>query len=315
MKPLSIRTRLTLLLIFSGSSVLFGQPQILKLWPGEMPGPAAKVSGAEADMTKPEDKLIAGRKIIKLGNVSTPEMHVYLPAKEKANGGAVLVCPGGGFSILAWDLEGTEVAEWLNSIGFAAIVVKYRVPTRDHGDALNDAGSAPMKAVGPVMDAQRAMSLTHAHAAEWGLDPKRIGIMGFSAGGETAGLTAILGAQRLYEKVDASDDPSCAPNFALPIYPGGFYDKVSGGLKPYVKVTKDTPPMFFVMAQDDHVNSLNCTVLYTELTKNKVPAELHLFAQGGHGYGLRPTDDLVTRWAQLADQWLTNIGFRKALDK
>jgi hypothetical protein len=133
MKPLSIRTRLILLLIFSGSSVLFGQPQILKLWPGKMPGPAAKVSGAEADMTKPDDKFIAGRKIIKLGNVSTPEMHVYLPAKEKGNGGAVLVCPGGGFSILAWDLEGTEVAEWLNSIGFAAIVVKYRVPTRDHG--------------------------------------------------------------------------------------------------------------------------------------------------------------------------------------
>jgi dienelactone hydrolase len=110
-----------------------------------------------------------------------------------------------------------------------------------------------------------------------------------------------LGAQRLYEKVDASDEHSCAPNFALPIYPGGFYDKLSGGLKPYLKVTKDTPPMFFVMAQDDHVNSLNCTVLYTELTKNKVPAELHLFAQGGHGYGLRPTSTPVTHWPKSAE--------------
>lgn len=284
------------------------QTTFLNLWPASPPGPAAKADGEERDLTKPEDKLIAGRKIIKLGHVSTPQMQVYLPPKEKANGGAVLVCPGGGFSILAWDLEGTEVAEWLNSIGFAAILVKYRVPTRDHGDALNDAGNAPMKAVGPVMDAQRSMSLTRAHAAEWGLDPKRIGIMGFSAGGETAGLTAILGAQRLYEKVDASDEHSCTPNFALPIYPGGFYDKVSGGLKSYLKVTKDTPPMFFVMAQDDHVNSLNCTVLYTELTKNKVPAELHLFAQGGHGYGLRPTSTPVTHWPKSAKHWLEAIG-------
>lgn len=280
------------------------QTTFLNLWPATPPGPAAKTEGPERDLTKPEDKLIAGRKIIKLGHVSTPQIQVYLPPKEKANGGAVLVCPGGGFSILAWDLEGTEVAEWLNGIGFAAIVVKYRVPTRDHGDALNDAGNAPMKAVGPVMDAQRAMSLTRAHAAEWGLDPNRIGIMGFSAGGETAGLTAILGTHRLYEKVDASDEHSCAPNFALPIYPGGFYDKQSGGLKPYLKVTKDTPPMFFIMAQDDHVNSLNCTSLYTALTLAKVPAELHLFTHGGHGYGIRPTFEPVTHWTRAAEQWL-----------
>ncbi|MCA1963227.1 MAG: alpha/beta hydrolase fold domain-containing protein [Prosthecobacter sp.] len=285
------------------------QTAFLNLWPSTPPGPATKTDGLERDLTKPEDKLIAGRKIIKLGHVSTPQMHVYLPPKAKANGGAVLVCPGGGFSILAWDLEGTEVAEWLNSLGFAAIVVKYRVPTREHGNVLNEQGNAPMKAVGPVMDVQRAMSLTRAHAAEWGLDPKRIGIMGFSAGGETAGLTAILREQRLYEKVDASDEHSCAPNFVLPIYPGGFYDKQSGGLKPYLKITKDTPPMFFVMAQDDHVNSLNCTVLYTELTKNKVPAELHLFTRGRHGYGLRPTFTPVTHWPNRAAKWLKDMGF------
>lgn len=285
------------------------QTTFLNLWPATPPGPAAKVDGTERDLTKPEDKLIAGRKIIKLGHVSTPQMHVYLPEKAKANGGAALICPGGGFSILAWDLEGTEVAEWLNSIGFAAVVVKYRVPTREHGDTLNDKGNAPLKAVGPVMDAQRAMSLTRSHAAEWGLDPQRIGIMGFSAGGETAGLTALLRDQRLYSKLDAADEHSCAPNFALPIYPGGSYDKETGGLKPYLKVTKDTPPMFFVMAQDDHVNSLNCTVLYSALTKENVPAEIHLFTRGGHGYGLRPTEEPVTRWAQLAEQWLKSMGF------
>lgn len=280
------------------------EPQILNLWPTTPPGPASKVDGAERDLTKPEDKLIAGRKIIKLGHVSTPQMHVYLPDKSKENGGAVLVCPGGGFSILAWDLEGTEVAEWLNSLGFAAIVVKYRVPTREHGETLNEQGNAPLKTAGPVMDAQRAMSVTRVHAAEWGVDPQRIGIMGFSAGGETAGLTAVLRDQRLYSKIDAADEQSCAPNFALPIYPAGFYDKETDGLRPYIKVTKDTPPMFFVMAQDDRVNSLNCTALYIALTKEQVPAELHLFTRGGHGYGLRSTEEPVTGWTQLAADWL-----------
>ena len=279
-------------------------PHILNLWPATPPGPAAKVDGAERDLTKPEDKLIAGRPIIKLGHVGTPQMLVYLPDKGKANGGAVLICPGGGFSILAWDLEGTEVAEWLNSLGFAAVVVKYRVPTGHHGNDLNEHGNAPLKAVGPVMDAQRAMSLTRSHAVEWGIDPQRIGIMGFSAGGETVGLTAILRDQRLYSRIDAADEQSCAPNFALPIYPGGFYDKETDGLKSYLKVTKDTPPMFFAMAQDDRVNCLNCTALFTALTKEKVPAEIHLFTRGGHGYGLRETAEPVTGWTRLAAQWL-----------
>lgn len=299
-----MRRFLVTLCCISNSLLSAASPQVFPLWPDTPPGTVAKVEGAERDLTKTDDKLIAGRRIIKLGHVRTPQMHVYLPEKTKANGAAVLVCPGGGFSILAWDLEGTEVAEWLNSLGFAAIVVKYRVPTREHGDTLNEQGNTPRKAVGPVMDAQRAMSLTRSKAAEWRLDPQRIGIMGFSAGGETAGLTAILRNERIYPKVDAADEQSCAPNFALPIYPGGFYDKETAGLKPYLKITKETPPMFFAMAQDDHVNSLNCIVLYTELTKANVPAELHLFTSGGHGYGLRATDEPVTRWPELAARWL-----------
>jgi len=300
-----------LLLLFATPFIRASEPETLNLWPQTPPGPVSKTEGDERDLTKPEDKLIADRKIIKLGHVSTPQMHVYLPPKEKANGGAVVICPGGGFSILAWDLEGTEVAEWLNSIGFAAIVVKYRVPTRDHGDTLNEQGNAPLKTVGPVMDAQRAMSLTRSRAADWNIDPKRIGILGFSAGGETAGLTAILGDERLYSKIDAADEQSCAPNFALPIYPAGFYDKETGGLRPYLTITKDTPPMFFAMTQDDHVNCLNCTVLFTELTKAKVPAELHVFTRGGHGYGIRPTLTPVTHWADHAVNWLRDMGFDK----
>lgn len=284
-------------------------PQVLNLWSGSIPGPAAKVDGAERDLTKPEDKLIAGKRIIKLGHVSTPQMHVFLSTKEKANGGAVLICPGGGFNILAWDLEGTEVAEWLNSLGFAAIVVKYRVPVDPALKGQFEANGLPMKSIGPAMDAQRAMSLTRAHAAEWGIDPQRIGIMGFSAGGETAGLTAVLRDQRLYAKVDASDEHSCAPNFALPIYPGGFFDKDTGALNAWLKVTKDTPPMFFAMAADDHVNAENCTVLFTALKRAKVPAELHVFTRGGHGYGLRLTFAPVTHWSNHAADWLRDMGF------
>ncbi len=165
---------LAIIAILGGNYSVEAQTSILKLWPDTPPGPAAKVVGEERDLTTPEDKLIAGRKIIKLGHVGIPQMHVYLPPKEKAVGGAVLVCPGGGFSILAWDLEGTEIAEWLNSLGLAAIVVKYRVPTREQGDDLNEAGNAPLKAVGPVMDAQRAMSLTRSKATEWNLDPNAL---------------------------------------------------------------------------------------------------------------------------------------------
>jgi len=284
-----------------------GEPQIVKLWTAEPPGPGSKVSGAEADLTKPTDKLIAGRPIIKLGNVSTPEMHVFLPEKDKANGVAVVVCPGGGFNILAWDLEGTEVATWLNSLGIAATVLKYRVPTREHGESLNDLGLVPLHTLGPVMDAQRALSLTRAHSAEWRLNPAKIGILGFSAGGATAGYAALLGDRRSYAKADASDETSCAPNFALLIYPGGFVDKATGALKSHLKITDAAPPMFFAMAQDDGVNCENCTVLFTALTREKIPAELHLWPTGGHGYGLRETAEPVTRWHHRAAEWLAGI--------
>jgi len=275
----------------------------------QMPGSAANMSGPERDLTKPQDKLIAGRRIVRLSNVSSPEIHVFLPAKESANGGAMVVCPGGGFSILAWDLEGTEVASWLNSQGFAAIVLKYRVPTKELGDALNSAGTAPEKATGPLIDAQRAISLTRASAAEWGIDSKRIGIMGFSAGGEVAALVALQGNKRAYPKQDAADEQDCAPNFSLLIYPGGFLDKQTGGLKPHIKVTKETPPMFFVMTQDDHVNCENCTALFNALKREKVPAELHVFTHGGHGYGLRTTEAPVTHWPNRAVKWLKEMNF------
>jgi acetyl esterase/lipase len=284
-----------------------GEPQVIKLWPGEPPGPAAKVNGPEADWTKPEDKLIAGRRIIKLGNVSTPEMHVFFPTKEKRNGAAVVICPGGGFNILAWDLEGTEVAEWLNSLGFVAAVLKYRVPTGAQGDTLNAENTVPLKALGPVIDTQRALSLVRARAAEWQLEPARLGVLGFSAGGATAGHAALLGKARAYAAVDGVDEASCAADFALLIYPAYLADKTTGALKPHLQVTKDVPPMFLAMTQDDPVDVFNCLALYSALTRAKVAAELHLWPKGGHGYGLRETDEPVTRWPQRAAEWLARL--------
>ncbi|MBI3879813.1 MAG: alpha/beta hydrolase, partial [Verrucomicrobia bacterium] len=202
--------------LFASLSALCGQllaaePRTLNVWPGQPPGETKQLP-PEADQTKDTDKLIAGRRIIKLGNVSTPQIAIFRPAKSKDTGASVIICPGGGFNILAYDLEGTEVAEWLNSLGVTGVVLKYRVPFRD-----------PAKHwLAAVQDAQRAMSLVRSKAGEWGLDPKRIGICGFSAGGATAGMTSIFLDQRQYAPLDDVDKVSSRPDFAMLIYPGGF---------------------------------------------------------------------------------------------
>lgn len=292
--------------------LLAADPIVLDLWPeGQMPGEPALVEGEERDLTKTDDKLIAGEPIIKLGHVTRPQVEVFLPPADKANGSAVVVCPGGGFHILAWDLEGTEVAEWFNSLGVAAIVLKYRVPTRPHGNELVTFPNVPSfklpaMAVGPVMDAQRAMSLVNENADEWKIDPDRIGILGFSAGGFTA-VMASLADGRLYELTDGPDEASVRPRFALVIYPGGLVEE-NGQLKSFVSVTEKTPPMFFAHAADDRVSCLNSVALFTALKLGGIPAELHVYESGGHGYGLRRTDVPVTRWTDRAEEWLEGQG-------
>lgn len=292
----------TLLLVATGPLSRAGEPVVLNLWPGTAPGEVKELP-PEADQTKPEDRLIAGRKIIKLGNVSVPQIAVYQPSAERNTGAAVVICPGGGHHILAYDLEGTEVAEWLNSMGVTGIVLKYRVPFRD-----------PEKRWGAaVQDAQRAMSLVRSRAAEWKLDPQRIGICGFSAGGETAALTALL-PDRQYERIDAVDEQSYRPAFALLIYAAGLADKDDQKLRDYIPVTKDAPPMFFVHAFDDRVSVQNPLLLAGALKRAGVSAELHVFATGGHGYGLRATRDAVTHWPLRAGKWMREQGFLTRVD-
>jgi acetyl esterase/lipase len=294
--------RLALLIwLVAPCASLAAEPITVNLWPAKPPGEAKELP-PEADQTKPDDKLIAGRRIIKLGNVSVPQLAVYQPPKEKNTGAAVVICPGGGHHILAWDLEGTEVAEWLNEIGVTAIVLKYRVPFRD----------PDKRWLAAVQDAQRAMSLVRSRSDEWDIDPSRLGILGFSAGGEVAGLVSIFGEERQYERVDEADKSPIRPDFAALIYPGNLVDRKSSQLQEYVKITKDCPPMFFVHAYDDGVTALNSLLVAAELKKAGVPAELHLYATGGHGYGLRPVaEHPVTAWPQPCAAWLKTIGVIK----
>lgn len=275
------------------------QPQILNLWPETPPGLPAVTDGDEADRTRDGDQLIAGRRVARIGNVATPRMHVHLPPPDQATGAACLVCPGGGFSILAWDLEGTEVADWLTSQGIAAVIVRYRVPTRQHG--------WPGLLEGPVMDTQRALSLTRQNAQEWGIDPERIGVLGFSAGGATAAMTALQAGRRTYDAVDAADTFACDADFAVLIYPGAIVDD-DGALRPQYTVTPETPPMLFIHAADDPVDCNHSIVLFQALRAAGRSAELHVFHRGGHGYGLRSTQDAVTGWPQRTHAWLAEHG-------
>lgn len=273
---------------------------IIKLWTGVPPGPVRDV-GPEQDTSGPNGRNVADRPVIRLGNVSSPEAHVYLAKGDARSSSAVVVCPGGGYNILAWDLEGLEVAEWLNSIGVTAIVLKYRVPT----------SKVDPKWLQPVQDAQRTLSLVRSKAAEWKLDAGQIGILGFSAGGHAAATTA-LATERHYTAVDAADQMSCAPDAAMLIYPAYLTNKDNTALSDDLKVTKTSPPMFLVHAFDDGIPVQGSLLLTLALKNAKVPSELHVYDTGGHGYGLRPVADRpVTTWPQRCTAWLKRNGWAR----
>jgi acetyl esterase/lipase len=283
----------------AAAGVLFAaEPAAVPIWPKDAPGDTPP-AGAENDTTKPTDALVGGRRVIRLGNVSTPTMSIYRPPKERNTGAAVVVFPGGGYNILAMDLEGTEVCEWLKSIGVTAVLVKYRVPARQ---------GRPRWAA-PLDDAQRAVGLVRAQATDLGIDPKRIGVLGFSAGGHLAAAISNNFDRRSYEIVDARDAASCRPDFALLIYPAYLTVRDEGDkISPELKITKDTPPTFLVQAEDDGVRVENSLFYYAALRNAHVPAEMHLYPVGGHGYGLRRTDKLVTTWPSRAEEWLRSLG-------
>jgi acetyl esterase/lipase len=277
------------------------QSPVIDLWPGTPPG-ETNVLGEERDMTKPSENLVAGKRLIRLGNVSKPTLTFYRAPGGKDTGATVVVFPGGGYHILAMDLEGTEVCEWLNSIGVNAALLKYRVPKRP--------GRAPHAA--PLQDAQRALGMVRARAAEFGIDPARIGVLGFSAGGHLAAAVSTSAAQRTYPAVDDADKVSCRPDFAVLVYPAYLTLKEQDDkINPDTAVTTNTPPTFLVMAQDDPVRVENVLLYSLALKRAGVPFELHIYPSGGHGYGLRRTDNPVTAWPDRAADWLRGRGLLK----
>ena len=298
MKPGPLFAAFASLLICSKANA--SEPtEVIRLWPGIAPGEKEMI-GEEHDTTKATDNLIAGKPVVRLGNVSRPSISVYPARANHRTGAAVLVCPGGGYHILAMDLEGTEVCDWLNSLGVTALLLKYRVPAR-LGRERFDA---------PLQDAQRALGLVRSRASEWGINPARIGALGFSAGGHLAALLGNQCASRDYPEVDAADKVSCRPDFTILIYPGGFVTKEhSDTLGPELSLTTNTPPTFLAMAQDDPVRVENALVYAAALRKVKVPFELHVYPSGGHGYGLRPSKDMVTTWPQRAADWMRSQGW------
>jgi acetyl esterase/lipase len=268
----------------------------LPLWPKVAPGAPANPQ-PEIDTTKLTDNLIAGKPLVRLGNVSSPTLTLYSP-KGNATWPAVVVFPGGGYQILAIDLEGTEVCDWLNSINVACVLVKYRVP---------NTGPYP-KSPAALQDAQRALGMVRQHAAEWHIDPKRVGVLGFSAGAHLSAALSTHFDKRLYDPIDAADQLSCRPDFAFIIYPGYLANAEQNmAPNPDINPTDKTPPSFLVQAEDDPVHVENATVYFLQLKAAKVPAELHIYAEGGHGYGLRRTELPVTTWPDAAKSWLQTI--------
>ena len=285
-----------------------GHTQI-PIWPGAAPDaqPVAGPEKLEADTDQKE--LVAGKPWLYISNVSRPTITVYSP-NGKNTGAAVVVFPGGGYEILAIDLEGTEVCDWLTSRGVTCVLLKYRVPA----SRSDPNWRAPIPSPIALEDAQRTLGLVRLHATEWHINPHKIGVLGFSAGGHLVAATSVH-FERVYPAIDAADKLSCRPDFAIAIYPGhlSFGDeqlqspKLNSDIRAHL--TAQTPPTFILQNEDDHVDGINQSLVYYIALKNAgVPVEMHLYAQGGHAFGLRPTNLPATHWPQLVETWLHTIG-------
>lgn len=286
-----------------------GHTQI-PIWPGTPPdfqqGP-----GAEYVLTG--HKLIGGRPVTAVFNVSKPSMTIYSPPGRNS-GAAVVVFPGGGFVGLAINLEGTDACNWLTSIGITCVLLKYRVPSAPYDWHCKCRPNDLELSLPSLQDAQRTIRLVRMHAASWHVDPNKIGVLGFSAGGFLVAEISTDFERRLYAPVDAADKESARPDFAMAIYPGHLamnrnLASSDERLNPNVPVSCDTPPTFLVQAEDDPVDGVKQSlVYYMALAKAHVPAELHIYARGGHAFGLRPTNLPITHWPTLASAWLRRIG-------
>ncbi len=284
-------------------------PLVLDLWPGKVPADSGIGQYGPIGAERVRDPSDAPTKTAKwITSVTKPTLTVFRPAKNKNTGAALIVCPGGGYWNLAWDLEGTEVAEWFRNAGITGIVLKYRVPRR-----IGEPERLP--APGPLLDAQRAVSLVRSKAGEWGIDPNRIGIGGFSAGAHLALLTGMTSDKRAYDPIDDADKVSSRPDFIVSCYTGYLVDIETWALKPEIRIPANMPPVMLVHANDDTergASAAHSAMMYLALKKAGVPVELHIYSAGEHGFGVRKSDKPVSTWPDRCVDWLRYIGILKA---
>jgi len=314
----SIISFIFLVLVYINANAQTWQPSSghtqIPIWPaGKMPDALPNSKPESVTISNGSD---ARKSVTDVWDVSQPTITIYSP-KTKNTGAAVVVFPGGGFHGLAIDLEGTEICEWLASQGITGVLLKYRVP--NSGPNWNDDCKCHVQPYAPAAleDAQRAISLVRANAEKWHINPNKIGVIGFSAGGFMVADVSTHFNKRAYSTIDATDNYSCRPDFAIALYPGHMSkdpdsDKDPLELNPNIHFTQDTPPTFLLQAENDPVDTVNYSLIYYIGLKNAhVPVEMHLYAQGGHGFGLRKTDQAITEWPQLTERWLKTIGIIK----
>ncbi|SFW73243.1 alpha/beta hydrolase [Chitinophaga sancti] len=274
--------RLLVIVLVIGMHAFAQDKDIIHIWPGEVPGETSPKQPAHPTSD-------SSRGVVRLTDVTDPTLQVFLPAKP--NGAAVVICPGGGYKILAINLEGYEIAKWLNSLGFTAFVLQYRVPDKEQG---------------ALQDVQRAIRLVKSRATAYKINPDKVGVLGFSAGGSLSARISTLYDTDSYAKVDDADRQSAKPAFSVLIYPAYLDKGENRSLTPELKVNANTPPIFlFATADDPYGNS--ALVMAGALRDAKVPVELHFMSQGGHGYGLRKGNIAAETWPSLAAKWLAPI--------
>jgi acetyl esterase/lipase len=306
-KPMNSARSLVVAVFLAGPAFPADKPLVLDLWPGKPPDEPGTIG---AETVRPSPKLDRSQVEVTestrlVTNVTKPTITVFRPAKEKDSGTAMLICPGGGYWNLYWELEGEEVAAWLNSIGVTGIILKYRVPRRP-----DEPKGEPARR--PLQDAQRAVSLVRSKAKDWGILPDRIGIAGFSAGGHLAVATATNFEKRTYEAIDEIDKIRCRPDFAVALYSGYLKAKDKDELAPGLSVPKGTPPMFLAHGAADLISDpANSVVMYQALKRAGVPAELHVYANAAHDFGVRPSDRPCSAWTKTCAEWLGGHGWLK----
>jgi acetyl esterase/lipase len=284
-----------------------GHPLVFEIWPGRVPDENGNIGAEKFPMSPSLDRkqVEVTEPTRMVTGVTKPTITIYRPAKDKDTGTAILICPGGGYWNLYWQLEGEEVAAWLNSLGVTGIILKYRVPRRP-----DEPKAEPARR--PLQDAQRAVSLVRSKARQWGLNPQRIGIVGFSAGGHLAIATATNFERRTYDPVDEVDQISCRPDFAILAYPGYLKAKDKDELAPGLRIPTGTPPVFLAHGGDDIISSPEHSLfLYLALKRAGVPAELHIYATATHDFGVRPSDHPCSTWTESCANWLRYQGFLK----